>query len=116
MIRPEGVTRWETQNGAVNEGAFALQRNGRTFLTYSASHCNGPNDKLGMLEYRGGDPLLAASWSKFSNPIFQRNKVAAEAAATFACRPARLRRPGYPRWLWLPSTPARTCAATVRCA
>jgi GH43 family beta-xylosidase len=64
---------WETQNGAVNEGAFALQRNGRTFITYSASHCNGPNYKLGMLEYRGGDPLAIASWTKFANPIFQRS-------------------------------------------
>ncbi|GAA4928948.1 hypothetical protein GCM10023334_035560 [Nonomuraea thailandensis] len=64
---------WERQNGAVNEGSFPLQRNGRTFLTYSASHCNGPNYKLGMLEYRGGDPLAASSWSKFANPIFQRN-------------------------------------------
>ncbi|MFI6706420.1 family 43 glycosylhydrolase [Nonomuraea sp. NPDC050478] len=64
---------WERQNGAVNEGSFALQRGGRTFLTYSASHCNGPNYKLGMLEYRGGDPLSAASWTKFASPIFQRN-------------------------------------------
>lgn len=63
-------------DGAVNEGSFALQRNGRTFLTYSASHCNGPNYKLGMLEYRGGDPLSAGSWSKFANPIFQRNDAA----------------------------------------
>jgi len=64
---------WERQDGAVNEGSFALQRGGRTFLTYSASHCNGPNYKLGMLEYRGGNPLSAASWYKFPNPIFQRN-------------------------------------------
>ncbi|MFI7543556.1 family 43 glycosylhydrolase [Actinoplanes sp. NPDC049599] len=67
---------WERQDGAVNEGSFALQRNGRTFLTYSASHCNGPNYKLGMLEFRGGDPLSAGSWSKFANPIFQRNDAA----------------------------------------
>ncbi|MFC7614373.1 family 43 glycosylhydrolase [Actinokineospora soli] len=67
---------WERQDGAVNEGPFALQRGGRTFLTYSASHCNGPNYKLGMLEYRGGNPLAAASWSKFANPIFQRNDAA----------------------------------------
>lgn len=64
---------WERQNGAVNEGSFALQRGGRTFLTYSASHCNGPNYKIGMLEYRGGDPLSASSWTKFPNPIFQRS-------------------------------------------
>jgi GH43 family beta-xylosidase len=67
---------WERQDGAVNEGTFALQRNGRTFLTYSASHCNGPNYKVGTLEYRGGDPLAQGSWSKFANPIFQRNDAA----------------------------------------
>ncbi|GAA2897446.1 family 43 glycosylhydrolase [Nonomuraea rubra] len=67
---------WERQDGAVNEGGFLLQRGGRTFMTYSASHCNGPNYKLGMLEYRGGDPLAASSWTKFPNPIFQRNDAA----------------------------------------
>ncbi|WGP08685.1 family 43 glycosylhydrolase [Streptomyces sp. SH5] len=67
---------WERQDGAVNEGSFALQRDGRTFLTYSASHCNGPNYKLGMLEYRGGNPLAAASWTKHAEPVFQRDDVA----------------------------------------
>ena len=67
---------WERQNGAVNEGSFPLQRNGRTFLTYSASHCKGPNYKLGMLEYRGGNPLSQGSWYKFPNPIFERNDAA----------------------------------------
>jgi GH43 family beta-xylosidase len=67
---------WERQDGAVNEGSFALQRGGRTFLTYSASHCNGPNYKLGMLEYQGGDPLATASWRKFTEPVFQRNDAA----------------------------------------
>ncbi|MGX7826602.1 family 43 glycosylhydrolase [Actinokineospora sp. 24-640] len=67
---------WERQDGAVNEGSFALHRNGRTFLTYSGSHCNGPNYKLGMLEYRGGSPLAQSSWSKFPTPIFQRDDAA----------------------------------------
>lgn len=67
---------WERQDGAVNEGSFALQRDGRTFLTYSGSHCNGPNYKVGMLEYRGGNPLAQSSWSKFANPIFQRDDAA----------------------------------------
>jgi GH43 family beta-xylosidase len=67
---------WETQNGAVNEGSFALQRGGRTFLTYSASHCNGPNYKIGMLEYTGSNPLQMSSWTKRSTPLFQRNDAA----------------------------------------
>jgi GH43 family beta-xylosidase len=67
---------WETQDGRVNEGSFALQRNGRTFLTYSASHCNGPNYKIGMLEFTGSDPLQMSSWTKYANPLFQRNDAA----------------------------------------
>jgi len=67
---------WETQNGAVNEGSFPLQHNGRTFLTYSASHCNGPNYKIGMLEYTGSNPLQIGSWTKTTTPIFQRNDAA----------------------------------------
>ncbi|WP_156077263.1 family 43 glycosylhydrolase [Saccharothrix sp. NRRL B-16314] len=67
---------WERQGQPVNEGSFALQRDGRTFLTYSASYCGTADYKLGMLEYRGGDPLAASSWSKFANPIFHRNNAA----------------------------------------
>ncbi|GGU15761.1 hypothetical protein GCM10010244_47970 [Streptomyces coeruleorubidus] len=39
---------WETVGGAVNEGAEVLQRNGKTFIVYSASHCSTPDYKLGM--------------------------------------------------------------------
>lgn len=67
---------WERQDGNVNEGMHALQRNGRTFITYSASACWGPNYKIGMLEYRGGDPLAEASWYKHPQPIFARNDAA----------------------------------------
>lgn len=67
---------WERQGGAVNEGPVALQRNGRTWITYSASHCNGPDYKIGQLEYNGGNPLLQSSWVKRSTPIFQRNDAA----------------------------------------
>jgi len=64
---------WEQQNGLVNEGPVALQRNGRTFVVYSASGCNGPNYKLGRLTYTSGNPLSAASWSKLATPVFQHN-------------------------------------------
>ena len=33
----------------MNEGAVALQRNGQTFIVYSASHCSTPDYKLGLL-------------------------------------------------------------------
>lgn len=64
---------WETVGGAVNEGPEALQRNGRTFIIFSASHCSTPDYKLGMLTYNGGDPLQSSSWVKSPNPVFQRS-------------------------------------------
>ena len=67
---------WETVGGAVNEGAEVLQRNGRTFIVFSASHCSTPEYKLGLLTYNGGDPLNSSSWVKKSSPIFWRNDAA----------------------------------------
>ncbi|WAZ19988.1 family 43 glycosylhydrolase [Streptomyces cinnabarinus] len=64
---------WETVGGAVNEGPEVLQRGGRTFIVYSASHCSTPDYKMGMLTYNGGDPLSSASWVKSPNPVFQRS-------------------------------------------
>jgi GH43 family beta-xylosidase len=68
---------WETVGGAVNEGAEVLQRNGKTFIVFSASHCSTPDYKLGILTYNGGDPLNASSWVKSAQPVFQRNNAAA---------------------------------------
>jgi len=64
---------WERQGGAVNEGPYAVYNAGKTFLTYSASSCNTPDYKLGMLTWTGGDPMVAGSWTKKSTPIFQRS-------------------------------------------
>lgn len=50
-----------------------LQRDGRTFLTYSASYCGTPDYKIGALELTGSDPLSRGSWTKLANPLFQRN-------------------------------------------
>ncbi|MBL8080897.1 MAG: glycoside hydrolase family 43 protein [Anaerolineales bacterium] len=67
---------WERQDGRVNEGPVALQHDGKTFVVYSASGCWGPNYKLGMLTFNGGDPLDATSWVKSPKPVFQgTNKV-----------------------------------------
>ncbi|KAF4547761.1 Alpha-L-arabinofuranosidase B-like protein 1 [Elsinoe fawcettii] len=55
----------------VNEGAFAIYRNGRTFLAFSASFCGTPDYTLALLTYNGGDPLQASSWSK-SEPQFSK--------------------------------------------
>jgi hypothetical protein len=40
---------WEKQGGNTEEGPYVLQRNGKTFLTFSASSCNTPDYKIGML-------------------------------------------------------------------
>lgn len=61
---------WEKQLYKVNEGAAVLKRNGRIFITYSASgtdhnYCMGllwANDKADLL-----DP---AQWSKSPTPVF----------------------------------------------
>ncbi|GAA1806355.1 family 43 glycosylhydrolase [Luedemannella flava] len=67
---------WEMQGGNTQEAPYVLQRNGQTFLTYSASSCNTPDYKLGMLTLTGANPLSASSWTKKSTPIFARNDSA----------------------------------------
>ena len=67
---------WEKSGGSVNEGPEILQRNGQTFLIYSASGCWTPDYKLGQLTLTGSDPLAASSWTKKSTPVFQRNDSA----------------------------------------
>jgi hypothetical protein len=50
-----------------------VQHDGKTFLTYSASACQGPDYKLGLLTLTGSDPLSASSWVKSTEPAFQRS-------------------------------------------
>ena len=64
---------WERSGLNVNEGPVALYHNDQIFIVYSASFCATPDYKLGMLVYKGGDPLQAASWEKHPEPIFQRS-------------------------------------------
>lgn len=64
---------WEKSGANVNEGPVALQRNGQTFIIYSASYCVTADYKLGMLTYNGGDPLRRDSWIKHPEPVFQRS-------------------------------------------
>lgn len=67
---------WETQGNPVNEGPEPLYRNGRTFVSFSASSCQTPDYKLGQLELTGSDPLDPASWTKKQTPVFQRDDAA----------------------------------------
>lgn len=64
---------WETSLARVNEAPVALQRNGKTFVVFSASACWGPDYKLGMLTFKGGNALNANNWVKSANPVFQRS-------------------------------------------
>jgi GH43 family beta-xylosidase len=54
----------------VNEGPTALQHNGRTFVTYSASGSWTDDYCLGLLTLVGNDPLNPAHWQKSATPVF----------------------------------------------
>jgi len=69
-ILSQPVESWETIGQPVNEGPIALQHDGRTWVTYSASFCGTADYQLATLEYTGGDPVLASSWQKSDGPVF----------------------------------------------
>lgn len=58
-------------NGAptINEGPAALYHDGKTFIVYSGSGSWSDDYCLGLLEYKGGDPLDPLSWEKHPKPI-----------------------------------------------
>lgn len=61
---------WEKVRYPVNEAPEFLERNGKSFLVYSASDTGTPNYALGLLTFSGGDPLNPASWKKSPQPVF----------------------------------------------
>lgn len=63
---------WEQSGRKVNEGPEVLKHNGRTFVIYSASFCDTPDYKLGLLELTGDNPMDAGSWTKAEQPVFER--------------------------------------------
>lgn len=66
---------WETRGFKVAEGPTVLQRNGRIFLTYSASATDA-NYCLGLLTASASADLLnPASWTKSANPVFATNSA-----------------------------------------
>ncbi|KRF34560.1 family 43 glycosylhydrolase [Paenibacillus sp. Soil787] len=67
---------WEVIGYMVNEGPAVLKRNGRIFITYSASATDF-NYCMGMLTAKETDDLLdPASWVKEPVPVFQTNSEA----------------------------------------
>jgi GH43 family beta-xylosidase len=68
ISRPEYP--WETIRFAVNEGAAVLIRNGRVFMTYSASG-TGAEYCIGLLTAdENADLLDPRSWTKSPEPVF----------------------------------------------
>ncbi len=68
LTKPE--FEWEKIGFLVNEGPYVLQRNGKLFLTYSAS-ATDHHYCVGLLTAdAGADVLDPASWSKSPTPIF----------------------------------------------
>jgi GH43 family beta-xylosidase len=65
---------WEIQGFKVNEGAAFLFRNGRVFLTYSASATDA-RYCMGMLTVRDDAELMdPASWTKSPVPVFKTSR------------------------------------------
>ncbi|MDG4831212.1 family 43 glycosylhydrolase [Solwaraspora sp. WMMD1047] len=64
---------WETIGHRVNEGAAVIQRNGRVFMTFSASATDS-NYCIGLLTASANSNLLnPASWTKNPQPVFRSN-------------------------------------------
>lgn len=60
---------WETRGFKVNEGAAVIKRNGRIFVTFSASATDA-NYCMGLLTADAGADLLnPASWTKTPTPV-----------------------------------------------
>ncbi|MBQ4378111.1 MAG: glycoside hydrolase family 43 protein [Treponema sp.] len=60
---------WECRGFKVNEGAAVLQRNGKVFITYSASATDATYC-MGLLTAEDGSDLLnPESWKKSENPV-----------------------------------------------
>ncbi|MET1075187.1 MAG: family 43 glycosylhydrolase [Umezawaea sp.] len=69
---------WETRGYKVNEGPTVIQRNGRIFLTYSASATDA-NYCLGLLTASATSDLLnPASWVKNPDPVFTSNAATSQ--------------------------------------
>jgi GH43 family beta-xylosidase len=67
---------WEKRKYEVNEGPAVLIRNGRVFMTYSASATNA-NYCVGLLTADADADLLdPASWRKSPVPVFKTHEVA----------------------------------------
>ena len=83
---------WEKGAGSsktypVDEGPTALYHAGKTFVVFSGSDTASPLYCLGLLTFRGGDPLERKNWLKTPQPVFTaspENGVYGPGRGTFA--------------------------------
>ncbi|MGP3982395.1 family 43 glycosylhydrolase [Streptomyces sp. KR80] len=69
---------WETVGHRVNEGPAVIQRNGKVFMTFSASATDS-NYCLGLLTASAtADLLNPASWSKNPEPVLKSNRATSQ--------------------------------------
>lgn len=61
---------WECRGFKVNEGPAVLQRNGKIFLTYSASATDATYCMGMLVAEDGADLTKATSWKKLEKPVF----------------------------------------------
>lgn len=76
LTRPD--YEWERRGHWVNEGPAVIVKNGRVWLTYSASATDA-NYCLGLLSApENADLLSADSWTKSPEPVFRSNSAASQ--------------------------------------
>ncbi|MGM0620799.1 MAG: glycoside hydrolase family 43 protein [Bacteroidota bacterium] len=74
VVLTEPEFNWERMKYNVNEGAAVLKRNGKIFVTYSASATNH-NYCMGLLWIDEDDDLMDVSnWNKSPGPVFYTNE------------------------------------------
>ena len=74
VIISEPEYEWEKHTYAVNEGAAVLKRNGRIFITFSAS-ATDHTYAVGLLwADEDHDPMDPDSWNKLPEPVFYTNE------------------------------------------
>lgn len=74
IVITEPEYEWERQTYAVNEGAAVIKRNGKIFITYSAS-ATDHTYAMGLLwADENADLMDPASWNKSPEPVFYTNE------------------------------------------
>ncbi len=65
---------WEKNVSSLNEGPTILEHNDDIFLSFSASDSQSDYYSIGIIEFAGGDPLNAANWTKWADPVLTQNR------------------------------------------